>query len=90
MSSDVHVRVPWMDDRWVGGWLFFAFAVCSTRVGVFASQVQSRIGNIEETLRMCDGEIRNIQENLGLLPQLCELLNIPMSADDENVPATGT
>ena len=34
------------------------------------AQVHSRIGVIEETLRMCDGEIRSIQEHLQLLPQL--------------------
>ena len=37
---------------------------------------------IEETLRMCDGEIRSIQEHLHLLPQLCELLNINMTSLD--------
>lgn len=42
-------------------------------------EVHSRIGVIEETLKMCDSEIRSISEHLHLLPQLCELLNIPMS-----------
>jgi hypothetical protein len=42
-------------------------------------EVHSRVGVIEETLRMCDSEIRSIQEHLHLLPQLCELLNIPLS-----------
>lgn len=46
-------------------------------------EVHSRIGVIEETLRLCDMEIRSIQEHLTLLPQLCELLNIPMSTIDE-------
>ena len=49
-------------------------------------EVHSRIGVIEETLRMCDAEIRSIQEHLQLLPQLCELLNIPLSSIEE----TGT
>jgi len=43
-------------------------------------EVHSRIGVIEETLRMCDSEIRSIQEHLQLLPQLCELLNIPLTS----------
>ena len=47
------------------------------------AQVHSRIGVIEETLRMCDSEIRSIQEHLHLLPQLCELLNIPLSTLDD-------
>ena len=46
-------------------------------------EVHSRIGVIEETLRMCDSEIRSIQEHLQLLPQLCELLNIPMSSIED-------
>jgi len=43
-------------------------------------EVHSRIGVIEETLRMCDSEVRSIQEHLQLLPQLCELLNIPLTS----------
>ena len=50
------------------------------------AQVHSRIGVIEETLRMCDSEIRSIQEHLQLLPQLCELLNLPV-ADGAFAPA---
>ena len=46
-------------------------------------EVHSRIGVIEETLRMCDSEIRTIQEHLQLLPQLCELLNIPASTIED-------
>ena len=46
-------------------------------------EVHSRIGVIEETLRMCDTEIRSIQEHLQLLPQLCELLNIPISSIED-------
>ena len=46
-------------------------------------EVHSRIGVIEETLRMCDTEIRSIQEHLHLLPQLCELLNVNLAALDE-------
>jgi len=42
-------------------------------------EVHSRISVIEETLRMCDSEIRSIQEHLHLLPQLCELLNISLT-----------
>ena len=42
-------------------------------------EVHTRIGVIEETLRMCDAEVRSIQEHLNLLPQLCELLNIDKS-----------
>lgn len=42
-------------------------------------EVHSRIGVIEETLRMCDSEIRSIQEHLHLLPQLCELLNVSLT-----------
>jgi len=45
-------------------------------------EVQSRLAIIEDTLRMCDGEIRSIQEHLLLLPQLCELLNIPLATED--------
>jgi len=45
-------------------------------------EVHSRIAVIEETLHMCDSEIRSIQEHLHLLPQLCELLNIPPSSID--------
>ena len=43
-------------------------------------EVHSRIGVIEETLRMCDSEIRSIQEHLHLLPQLCKLLGIPLTS----------
>ena len=46
-------------------------------------EVHSRISVIEETLRLCDSEIRSIQEHLLLLPQLCELLNIPLSSIEE-------
>lgn len=46
-------------------------------------EVHSRIGVIEETLRMCDSEIRSISEHLQLLPQLCELLNIPLSSIED-------
>jgi len=46
-------------------------------------EVHSRIGVIEETLRMCDSEIRSISEHLHLLPQLCELLNIPLSSIED-------
>jgi len=46
-------------------------------------EVNSRIGVVEDTLRMCDAEIRSIQEHLQLLPQLCELLNIPMSSIED-------
>ena len=46
-------------------------------------EVHSRIGVIEETLRMCDSEIRSIQEHLHLLPQLCELLNISLQPAEE-------
>jgi len=42
-------------------------------------EVHSRIGSIEETLRLCDTEIRSIQEHMTLLPQLCEMLNIPLT-----------
>jgi len=45
-------------------------------------EVQSRLSIIEDTLRMCDAEIRSIQEHLQLLPQLCELLNIPLATED--------
>jgi len=38
--------------------------------------VQSRLSIMEETLRMCDAEVRSIQEHLQLVPHLCELLNI--------------
>jgi hypothetical protein len=48
-------------------------------------QVHGRIGVIEETLRMCDAEIRCIQEHLHLLPQLCELLNVQV-ADEPQLP----
>ena len=51
-------------------------------------EVHSRIGVIEETLRMCDSEIRSIQEHLQLLPQLCELLNINLESVD--VPAASS
>lgn len=43
-------------------------------------EVHSRIGVIEETLRMCDSEIRSIQEHLHLLPQLCKLLCVPLTS----------
>jgi len=46
-------------------------------------EVHSRIGVIEETLHMCDSEIRAISEHLHLLPQLCELLNIPLSSVED-------
>ena len=46
-------------------------------------EVHSRISVIEETLRLCDSEIRSIQEHLLLLPQLCELLNIPLSTIED-------
>jgi hypothetical protein len=46
-------------------------------------EVHSRITVIEDTLRMCDAEIRSIQEHLQLLPQLCELLNIPTASIDD-------
>merc|ERR1712072_1496722 len=46
-------------------------------------EVHSRIGVIEETLRLCDSEIRSISEHLHLLPQLCELLNIPLSSIED-------
>ena len=46
-------------------------------------EVHSRISVIEDTLRMCDAEIRSIQEHLQLLPQLCELLNIPLTSLDD-------
>ena len=41
---------------------------------------------IDDTLRTCDAEIRSIQEHLQLLPQLCELLNLPV-ADGAFAPA---
>ena len=47
-------------------------------------EVHSRIGVIEETLSNCDSEIKSIQEHLQLLPQLCELLNIPFSSIQES------
>ena len=43
-------------------------------------EVHSRLAVIDDTLRTCDAEIRTIQEHLQLLPQLCELLNIPLSS----------
>ena len=49
------------------------------KLGDSALEVHSRIAAIDDTLRTCDAEIRTIQEHLQLLPQLCELLNIPMS-----------
>jgi len=44
-------------------------------------EVQNRLSIIEDTLRMCDAEIRSIQEHLQLLPQLCELLSIPLASE---------
>ena len=50
-------------------------------------EVQSRLTVIEDTLRMCYGEVRSIQEHLQLLPQLCELLNIPLATVDGGSPS---
>ena len=50
-------------------------------------EVQSRLSIIEDTLRTCDGEIRSIQEHLQLLPQLCELLNIPLATVEGGSPS---
>jgi len=47
-------------------------------------EVHQRISVIEETLSVCESEVRSIQEHLQLLPQLCELLNIPMSSVDDS------
>ena len=49
-------------------------------------EVHSRLQIIDDTLRTCDAEIRSIQEHLQLLPQLCELLNLPV-ADGAFAPA---
>jgi len=50
-------------------------------------EVHQRVSVIEETLGMCESEVRSIQEHLQLLPQLCELLNIPMTTLSDPHPA---
>jgi len=46
-------------------------------------EVHQRINVIEETLSMCESEVRSINEHLQLLPDLCKLLNIPMETISE-------
>jgi hypothetical protein len=42
--------------------------------------LQERVMAIEEIVGMCNAEAREICQDLKLLPQLCELLDLPLDA----------